>query len=192
MLIGILLVVALIVGALLIWSSLGDESIKVPRRYDDERARQPAEIASARLVLSEFYLQADLPRRFGARVDQVYLTGGRVLVPVETKVRFRREARFEDIVELSVQASVLRNTGSSKRPWGAVASWGYVRIAPKEGPVSYLKVQLLDDEQLAALHDRYFAVQEGAEAGGPATPRNCRHCTKRSSCPVLAKNAPAA
>ncbi|QRD62653.1 hypothetical protein H8Z72_22735 (plasmid) [Xanthomonas citri pv. citri] len=154
--------------------------------YAQERARQPAEIATGELVLSESYLRCDVPRRLGARVDQVYRTTGGILVPVDTKVRYRREVRREDVIELSVQASVLRNTRSPDRPRGAVAGWGYVRVAPPDGgAVTYLKTTLLDDALLVELYERHFELMGGAPARKAANPNNCEHCPKRGRCPSL-------
>jgi len=173
--------IAVVTIALLAWAWLSPSE---PRKggYGEERSRQPPEIAGGKLVMSETYFRCDLPRQLGARCDQVYRVGGGILVPVETKVRYRQEARIEDIVELSVQACVLRNTRSKSRPFGKVASWGYVRIAPKDRPATYIKVQLMDDAELAARYDRYFAVQEGAEPERTGTPINCLHCPKKQDC----------
>lgn len=181
MLNNLMAMIALVTIALLAWAWLTPSA---PRKggYGDERARQPPEIADGKLVISETYFNSDLPRPLGARCDQVYRVDGGILVPVETKVRYRQEARIEDIVELSVQASVLRNTRSKSRPFGIVASWGYVRIAPKDRPVTYIKVQLMDDDELATRYDRYFAVQEGAKPERTGTPRNCLHCPKIQNC----------
>ncbi|WP_267122697.1 PD-(D/E)XK nuclease family protein [Xanthomonas sacchari] len=156
-------------------------------RYAEERAQQPAEIASGSLVLSEFYLRCDIPRKLGARVDQVYRTPEAVLVPVDTKVRYRREVRFEDVVELSVQASVLRHTRSPDRPYGMVASWGYVRVAPPDGgTVTYLKTPLLDDTALVQLYERHFELLAGAPARPASAQRTCVHCPQRGRCPTPA------
>lgn len=156
-------------------------------RYANERAQQPAEIASGELVLSEHYLRCDAPRKLGARVDQVYRTREGILVPVETKVRYRREVRPDDVIELSVQASVLRNTRSTAKPRGEVATWGYVRVAPADGAtVTYLKTTLLDDASLARLYERHFELLGGATARSANNPRTCAHCPKRAQCPAPA------
>lgn len=147
-----------------------------------ERQYQPGEIANGVLVLSEHYLRCDLPRRFGARVDQVYRTPDDMLVPVDTKTGYRRVVRREDLVELSVQAAVLRHSGSS--PAGNVATWGYVRkVAPGRNPV-YLRTQLLTDRELVELYDRYWLVDGGAAAIPTRDPANCRYCPIADTCSV--------
>ena len=159
---------------------------------EQERQFQPAEIANGVLVLSEHYLRCDLPRRFGARVDQVYLTPDGILVQVDTKTGFRREVRRADLVELSVQASVLRHSTSASRPAGNVATWGYVRkVAPGRSPV-YLRTQLLTDRELVEIYDRYWLVEGGAAAIPTRDPANCRYCPIAETCsvaPVRARQA---
>ena len=155
-----------------------------PASYAEERDQQPDEIARGRLVLSEFYLRCDVPRRLGARVDQVYMTPAGMLVPVDTKVRYRHEIRMDDVIELSVQAAVLRHTTSSRRPSGEVASWGYVRIAPPGRRAAYLRTELLSDLELARAYERYFELVDGAQPLPAAVTRSCRHCSKREGCPA--------
>lgn len=183
----VLLLISIGLFGLMLIATSGRNSAPGDRSYADERRRQPAEVATAKLVLSESYLNCDVPCRFGARVDQVYQTIEAILIPVDTKVRYRREVRFEDVIELSVQACVLRNTRSKDRPAGITASWGYVRIAPPNGgPVSYLRVELLGDRELLSLRKRYFELMKGAEPAPTSNPRNCQHCPKRTRCPVAA------
>lgn len=183
----ILMLVLGLAGLLLLFGPGSSESTGGADSYDGERQRQPAEIASAELVLSEYYLRTEEPRRLGARVDQVYRTGQGVLIPVETKVRYRREIRKEDLIELSAQASVLRNTRSPMRPKGQVSTWGYVRVAPPNGAkVTYLRTALLDDAELAGLSDRYHALQEGVMPNPTTNKRTCAHCPKRTGCPAAA------
>ncbi|APO97756.1 MULTISPECIES: PD-(D/E)XK nuclease family protein [Xanthomonas] len=149
---------------------------------DQERQFQPAEIANGTLVLSERYLRCEVPRRLGARADQVYRTTEGILVPVDTKTGYRRVVRREDMVELSVQATVLRHSSSADRPSGRVATWGYIRkIAPGRNPV-YLRTPLLTDRELVDLYDRYWKVNAGATALPTREPDNCRHCPVASRC----------
>ena len=149
---------------------------------EQERRFQPMEIAEGTLVLSEQYLRCDVPRRMGARVDQVYRTKDDLLVPVDTKTGFRRVVRREDLVELSVQAAVLRHTSSPDRPTGRVATWGYVRkIAPGRNPV-YLRTALLSDRELVEIYGRYWQVARGGTAIPTSDPANCRHCPVATAC----------
>lgn len=149
---------------------------------EQERQFQPPEIANGTLVLSEQYLRCDVPRRLGARADQVYRTPEGMLVPVDTKTGYRRVVRREDLVELSVQAAVLRHSSSPDRPAGRVATWGYLRkVAPGRNPV-YLRTPLLSDRELVDLYDRYWQVNAGARAIPTLDPANCRHCPVATSC----------
>jgi hypothetical protein len=153
-----------------------------PGYGEQERQFQPPEIANGTLVMSEQYLRCEVPRRLGARADQVYRTPEGMLVPVDTKTGYRRVVRREDLVELSVQAAVLRHSSSADRPTGRVAAWGYIRkVAPGRNPV-YLRTPLLSDRELVDLYDRYWQVNAGATALPTLDPANCRHCPVATLC----------
>lgn len=153
--------------------------------YDTvERAAMPPELAHARLVYSERTLHADHPVPLVARVDQVYRTREGVLVPVETKRRRWLKVYEADVIELSVQATVLANSPHSRRLGKTVAAFGYVRVARPGHPPRYLRTPLLDARQVSALHQRYFALHAGAEP--PRTTESaglCRQCGQLSRCP---------
>lgn len=145
----------------------------------DERSRMPAEIATAKLLMSEQKLMSDGLVPLVARVDQVFRTSDGRLIPVETKTR--RQARWFpfDQVELSVQATILRHRGA------AVAEYGYVRAKLAEGGVRYLKVPLLPDETIFDLARRRQALMAGrAHPRGASTPAQCRNCGHRARCQV--------
>ena len=181
-LLGIGLIVLALALVLIYRQPVGGRRVGGRGYGEQERQFQPAEIANGVLVLSEHYLRCDMPRRFGARVDQVYLTPDGMLVPVDTKTGYRRVVRREDLVELSVQAAVLRHSGS--RPAGKVATWGYVRkVAPGRNPV-YLRTQLLTDRELVEIYDRYWLVDGGAAAIPTRDPANCRYCPIAETCSV--------
>ena len=136
-----------------------------------ERRNMPAEIAQGQLVFNEQNLWRRGARPLVAKMDQVFLTPAGVLVPVETKARTRVTAA--DIVQLSVQAVVLRYDGGG-RP---VARWGYVRLArPGRSPV-YEQVKLLTEAQVDQLRDRWAALRGGAAPTYRPKPSLCRNCT---------------
>ncbi|KZC39849.1 hypothetical protein RHOFW510R12_00985 [Rhodanobacter sp. FW510-R12] len=146
-----------------------------------ERSRMPAVIAEGRLVLSETYHRTDVPRRLGARFDQVFSGTDGLLYVVDTKRRRRRVVYGYDQIELSVQAAVLRH-GRVPGGTGPVAPVGFIRIVC-QGVVSYERVALLSDERLANLHARYFAVVRGqVQPCGPETPGACRKCAYLARC----------
>jgi len=153
--------------------------------YDStERSFMPREIAHGELVASETYYQTRVPRRLGARVDQVYATPEGFLVPVETKRRYRHRVTNYDVIELSAQASVLRNARPHALRQYEVAHWGWVRFAAPGRRPTYLRTNLLTDDQLAALHDRYENLMEGnVEPNGPEHAAICRKCAYLSRCP---------
>ena len=145
----------------------------------NERSVMPPEIARGTLVYSEQRLRSLRPRPLSARVDQVYCHEG-VLVPVETKTRRRVRGTQYDCIELSVQAQVLRHADGQRR---AVAAHGWVRIVQPRGEVTYVRVPLLDEATVAALHDRYHDVIHGRVAPrGPCDRGACRTCAYWSVC----------
>ncbi|UJJ60597.1 hypothetical protein [Rhodanobacter denitrificans] len=146
-----------------------------------ERSAMPAMIAGGRLILSETYHRTEVPRRFGARFDQVFMGTDGLLYPVDTKRRGRRAVYGYDQIELSVQAAVLRH-GRVPGADAPVAPCGWIRLVC-QGTVRYERVELLGDEELANLHARYFAVVRGqVKACGPSTPGACRKCPYLSRC----------
>lgn len=178
LLMGVLMVV------LLIWR-LFQAPGRVEPSYDvAERSAMPPEVASGRLVYSERTLHADHPEPLVARVDQVYLTAGGLLVPVETKRRFKNAIYAADVIELSVQATVLANNPEVRRVSRRVADYGYVRIAAEGRQPVYLRTPLLDQRHVADLHARYFALHSGRQVPSPASnPGLCRKCGQRARCP---------
>lgn len=180
---AVLLLVGLLVVLALLWRLFW-----TPGQADAyeavERAAMPPEIAHARLVFSERTIHADLPVPLVARVDQVYRTREGVLVPVETKRRRWLKVYEADVIELSVQATVLANSPHTNRLGKTVAGYGYVRIARPGHPPTYLRTPLLDASQVCGLHRRFFALHAGAEA--PRTTAYaglCRQCGQLSRCP---------
>lgn len=181
------LVIALLVVCFVAWVLLGRAAPRPTASDDDyedaERAYMPSELASARLVLSEEYLKTDFPRPLGARFDQVYLTEDGVLVPVDTKRRRQATVYLYDQIEVSVQGAVLRHARSSRLGNHAVAGYGYVRVVREGRPPTYLRFNLLSDQQLADLVDRYERVLDGRIKAQPtAHAGKCRRCAYLSRC----------
>lgn len=154
------------------------------RRYDrEERARQPAEVASGQLVLSEVKLRSELPAPFVVRVDQVYRTHSNTLVLVETKTRPQPRAYQADIIELSVQAAVLRHAPPPELSGVRVEPYAYVRCGPLGRQATYIRVDLLGDADLLALRSRRDALLSGeVEPCRPASKGVCRKCAFRAEC----------
>lgn len=180
-----LLGAGLLVVVLLVWGILrgpGEQAVT----YDAvERDAMPSEIAAARLVYSERTLQADYPVPLSARVDQVYLVEGGLLVPVETKRRHATKIWPADVIELSVQAAVLANNAEVRRICRRVADYGYVRIASDGRRPIYLRTPLLTHDEVALLYDRYFELHAGEVQPEPAPHRGlCRKCGHRARCQV--------
>lgn len=148
-----------------------------------ERAAMPPELAQARLVFSERTLWADHPAPLVARVDQVYLTQEGVLVPVETKRRRWLRVYEADVIELSVQATVLANHPEARRR-GRTADYGWVRVARPGQRPTYLRTSLLSQRQVATLHERFFALHAGREQPRTAAAAGlCRQCGQLTRCP---------
>lgn len=149
-----------------------------------ERQYMPDEIARGRLILSEQLLRTRSPVRIVAKPDQVYLTPAGLLVPVETKTRAMAMVYDADRVELSVQAFALRHGGTREIARHPVATYGYVRIKREGHPPSYQRVQLHTDEEVVAMRQRRIDIElRRVTPAGPASPRLCPKCSKRSSCP---------
>lgn len=151
-----------------------------------EWAHMPRELRTARLVVSEHTLYADAPVKLAARVDQVFDVGG-VLVPMETKTRQRRQVDVFDVLELSVQAMVLRHTDALPGPARTVATYGYVRLVPSRGRPEYRRVPLVSEDTVIGLHRRYHALRRqrgrwGLELQGARDARTCRRCPYRAGC----------
>lgn len=146
-----------------------------------ERGRMPAVVADGRLILSETYHRTEIPCRLGARFDQVFLGSDGLLYVVDTKRRGRRAVYSYDQIELSVQAAVLRH-GRVPGANAPVAPVGLIRIVC-QGVVSYERVALLGDQELASLYARYFALIRGEVSPcRPATPGMCRKCAYLPRC----------
>lgn len=152
--------------------------------YDTgERQHMPDELAHGKLLLSETRIITDSPRPLGARVDQVFLAPQGYLVPVETKRRQGRRVYAYDVIELSVQAVILRRgkTGLKRYP---VANWGWVRAVRRNQKPQYIRAHLLGDQELVALYERYQDLRKGRATPDASGVRAiCRKCAYAQKCP---------
>jgi CRISPR/Cas system-associated exonuclease Cas4 (RecB family) len=149
------------------------------RRYRDEKAAMPAELAGAALVMSEQRIAWHGRYPSITRTDQVFLNGEGELVVMETKTRRKARWHPSDVIQLSVTARIL--TLIQKRP---VARHGYLRIKRPDKPPVYRRLALLTPRSLARLQERYWALTDGIEKPAPARhPAFCRQCLQRDRCP---------
>lgn len=153
--------------------------------YDHvERRHMPPEIAEARMVLSEELIRVRVPARIVAKPDQVYLTRQGLLVLVETKTRHSNQVRDFDRAEISVQAFAMRHGRPGRLKRHPVAPYGYIRIKREGLPPAYHRVALHSDVAVVAMRQRRIDIESQRVApGGPVTPRICRTCGKRPTCP---------
>ncbi len=145
---------------------------------NSERARMPREVAQGKLVISEktFYFRGRRP--FAAKTDQGFLTREGWLVLVESKTRYGLSP--SDIVQISAQALAVAQSGKWR-----VAPWAYVRLAPLGAKPYYQHVNLLPEERIMQLWDRWRSLHEGT--AGPVTRphvRTCRSCALKARCGV--------
>jgi CRISPR/Cas system-associated exonuclease Cas4 (RecB family) len=189
-LLGWMIVVGVLVYVLyrLIWNDRASSGALVTHdmaTYEStERPFMPAEIAAGVLVASEQYFRTRYPKPLGAQVDQVYATREGYLVPVETKRRYRNRPTEYDVIELSTQAAVLRTARPKALENYQVATWGYVRVVNELRHPTYLRVSLLNDEQLVHIYNRYWDLQNGrVHPGAAAHVGICRKCAFLERCP---------
>lgn len=179
----IVLIVLSLIGAaiiLLVQARQQDE-----QEYDQlERRAMPMELAMGELLFSEQTFRIDAPARLVAKVDQVFRSPAGQLVMMETKTRYRHKAYLYDVIELSVQALVLRYSKDRRVQGHRIADHAYVRvIAPGRDP-AYLRVAILTEETVLAWHARYHQLMNRRVKPRPATDtRSCQKCPQRTDCP---------
>ena len=118
-------------------------------------------------------------RRLVARVDRAYRHGGQVVL-VELKTRRTSAVYDSDVIELSVQKAALEDaTGEvvSRKAWVLIEDADSGWRTPHE-------VELLDEQELAALVRRYRLLRTGQMHEAEPAPRlsMCRHCGHRVRC----------
>lgn len=155
------------------------------QRHRDARAeweaseRRPALLRKARLVMSEKPIRCRQPVPLHGRVDQVYALKSGELCIVDTKARRIPRVYPSDIIQGSVYAMILRNTGHT------IHGTAYVRQT-WEGRIRYLPYELLSDEQVIQLYDHRADLLKHPESARLAIhPALCQHCGhwERGNCP---------
>lgn len=137
----------------------------------------PADLRGAKLAMVERNVRIEMPFRLAGRPDRVYRLTTGVLVPVENKNRDDHLAYHTDIVQLSLQAWLLRRQGMR------TASFGFVVInSRRTGRRLALRVALLDDRACLRVITRYFDVIEGRAAPVKSRGAKCRTCGHREIC----------
>lgn len=121
----------------------------------------PLELRNSTLFLNEAAISTREPVPLHGQTDQVFLTDKGKLVPVDTKTRDVFQVYESDIIQLSVYAVIL-----SRRYAGTyrVSRTGYVRVViEKDGRelVRYLRVTLLSEKKVIALHRRHSQIASG-------------------------------
>jgi RecB family exonuclease len=153
----------------------------------------PEELKGSRLWASEQDFSCWRPVRLTGRVDKVYKRPDGEFVLVETKRRKYARVYESDRLQLSIYRTLLRHgvrDGWLRRP--TVAMRGYVRVVKRDGDVSYMPVQLLDDVDVVQAHHRYWDLL--AEREKPRSAQNaglCKKCSSQARCPYIQRMAKA-
>lgn len=107
----------------------------------------PPELKASRLVASEQYIETITPRKIHGTLDQLYLNADRFFVLVDSKTRSSSRVYLYDIIQLSVYKVILERNGRK------MADYAYVRVVTETG-VSYIKKDLLSEQEVVRRHDR--------------------------------------
>jgi len=155
------------------------------RRPRRQQGDYPAELARAKLVMSEQDILADVPIPLAGRPDEVYRQSSGHLVPVETKTRNRAKVHREDLIQLSVYRVLLqraKHNGLPGRPGRPVAGYGFVRIVTPSG-VRWRRVVLMSEAEVVQLYERRIALESGRVCPTVAKhPALCQRCAYRDTC----------
>jgi len=143
----------------------------------------PAEIAGARLTLSEHKLLIKRPLHMEGRIDQLYFGNAGRYVIVDSKRRFKPRVTPEDLVQLSCYRFMLDYSDETSMCRGRLAEHGYIR-AVGNGQPRYLPVRLLPANAVVALYQRWLSLYEGTARNVlfQATEENCAKCVGRMTC----------
>jgi hypothetical protein len=145
-----------------------------------EAAWLPGELRQAQLLFSEprpFFIDGEIP--LVARPDRAYrLIDGTVRL-IELKTRTRHAVYEQDVIELSVQRTVLMGNGI--RP---VSRQAYVITqVPGTCERKVHVAELLDETTTMRLARRYVAVRDGtAEPIRTEHRRKCKSCAHARAC----------
>lgn len=152
-----------------------------------ERSSMPHDLARGKLLLSEYTLRIEHPAALVAKVDQVFIGDAGQLILMETKTRNRAVVYSPDIIELSVQAMCIRHSTDAKVKGLRLATHAYVRIKTLRHKPTFIRVDLLSDQQVVNLYHRYLALQENKVKPSLAVDdRVCKSCPQIIRCPKMA------
>ena len=113
----------------------------------------------------------------GAKVDRVYKTPDLGHHVLEFKTRGRPIAYRSDLIQLSVQAAVLRDLGYR------VANTGWIGcINDDDSTITPVPVQLLSEVEIVDLRARYEAIRTRRVAGHMSISKRCNTCGQRKHC----------
>mgnify|MGYP002712932408 CR=1 FL=1 len=188
---GVASVVVLILVALLLAWVARPQDTQRPLPSPVRSPNLPDELIDAHVVYTEKEFKTQVPRKLLARVDQVYETPDRRLIPVEGKKAKSARVYRSHRIQLSVQALVLRHAPDAARG-REVASWGYVKFFKHKNDLNptFKRVELMDEASVVALNDAYRALLAGTRQPKAAPSRNkCAGCAWKEECPDAWKAA---
>ena len=120
----------------------------------------PNELRNATLFLCEEDVATTLPVPLHGRVDQVFLSKKKVLIPLDTKLRKDNRIFESDVIQLSVYRVILKNQFNLE-----VSDYGYVRtVVPQpdgKNKVRYIRTKLLNEKKVVSLYYKYQAIRQG-------------------------------
>lgn len=147
---------------------------------------QPSDIGGDELdgavcVLNERLIRIRRPVRLSGRPDQVWRRRDRVLVVVDTKRRRAPRIYESDRVQLSAYRFLLKHTNRFRNE--EIADHGFIRTESKSGAARFMKVDLLDDDEVLQLYKRAKSLRNSS-AAPTANPSKalCRGCGHRGRC----------
>ncbi|KVV25054.1 hypothetical protein WK78_02845 [Burkholderia cepacia] len=147
----------------------------------------PAELKAGKVACVERNLAADLPIGYAVDAGDVDTLLGRpdlviriqngLHVPVENKNRNSFAVFETDVVQLSLQAWLLRKNGMN------TAAYGYVAVNNRQtGERRAVRVELRDDEYCLSLIARYIDLSNGRLVPRKSRGRKCESCGHRRRC----------
>lgn len=122
-----------------------------------DREGMPDQLAALRPWASELEVKTRFPVKLKGRIDQALIDDQGQITILDTKTRKAPRTYPSDIVQLSVYKVCLER-GMKKR----VSPFGWIRIVhPQTREVSYRRVKLLDENYIANMYNRYWAIKRG-------------------------------
>lgn len=137
----------------------------------------PPMLRGAKIWGKELKVSCRVPRRMHGTLDEAFQLESGEIVLSETKSRPRRVVHDSDIIQLSGYSVAVREGGRNR-----VSRVGFVRLVTPEGNV-YRQVDLLDEQVVAAAHDKYRAITSGRDVGKKCGKESlCRTCLYKREC----------